>query len=242
MAGAGANIGLIQSHFDDLLSRRGRHILWQQAQRCTCWNPHSGQPGYDCLACSGLGYVYDSPGIEETSVLLVSMVLNRDNPQNIGEERLGDCILTVPYKKLLMGQGIKRYEPVPAYWIGEYDRVIVLDTEFKTSEVLVRGEEIFGGKRISDSLRNEFVTKIIRILKSNSGTGEITYYSEGEDYQLSNNKIEWNEDMGPEEGEKYSVLYLHRPTYIVYAQLPQPRNQDNQVFPRKVVLRHREIH
>lgn len=230
------NKGLNAKAFEDMITARGVPVKWERAQRCTCWDDLSGQPGYSCKACFGFGYVYDAP-IEESAILIQSLIMSKDFTY-IGEYRMGDAIATIPYRKRVMIDGLPAYVENQLYWIGDWDKITLMNTEFRSDEVLVRGERVFG--REPDTLRNPDVTKIVSVVKTDPITGKITVYEPETDFILEGSQLQWIANS-PIEGEKYSVQYYHRPVYVVYTQLPQHRDQDGQHFPKKVVLRYKDV-
>lgn len=233
------NKGLSAKSFENMITERGVPVKWERAQRCTCWDMTSGQPGYSCKACNGDGYVYDEP-IEESAILIQSLIMSKDFT-HIGEYRMGDAVATVPYRKRVLIDGLPDYVENKLYWVGEWDRITLMNTEFRSDEILVRGESLYG--REPDKLRNEEITRIVSVLQADTVSGKITFYTPEVDFVLENGRIEWLGEavQYPIIGEKYSVQYYHRPTYQVYTQLPQHRDQDNQHFPKKVILRYKDV-
>ncbi len=224
--------------FEDMIMRRGMPVLWYRSQKCPCWNDNSGQPDYSCKACGGYGYLYEDP-IEARHIVVHSLILSKDFTP-IGEYRMGDCVASIPYRKKMMVGGKWQFPFNEIYDIGEWDKIIILNSEFRSHETLIKNQTIFG--READTLRNEEVTKIINILTINKDTGAVTYYVEDEDFSLEDSKITWLDGgNAPEDEEKYSVLYYHRPVYLGYTQLPQSRDQDNQRLPKKLILRYRDV-
>jgi hypothetical protein len=228
------DIALNAKHFEDMISRRGRSVLWEQAFKCSCWSDSSGQPDYSCKACDGLGYIYDSP-MNIYKILIMTLVLSKEFTP-IGDFRMGDCIATIPEHFKTVEANKVLYPENPMFDVGEWDKITLTDTEFRYNDFLIKGESILG--RPADTLKHKFVTRILSVLKANSETGEVTFYEYNVDFILNNMTLQWlPEGNSPAEGEKYSIMYYYRPTYIVYTQLPQSRDPDGQHFPKKVVLR-----
>lgn len=223
--------------FTDMISKRGMPVKWERAQKCTCWDEYAGQPSTTCKACNGFGYIYDEP-VYEDQVLVMSLILNKEFTQ-IGEYKMGDCIATIPELKKVKNTetGLWEYPKNPLYDIGEFDKITLMSTEFRSTDVLIKGQSMYG--READTLRNPDVTQILRVLKADPITGDITVYSKDINFTVDGNKINWI--TGLADGEKYSVMYYHRPIYLVYTQLPQSRDQDGQHFPKKVVLRYKDV-
>jgi hypothetical protein len=152
---------------------------------------------------------------------------------------VGDALMSVSANMLKRtetgGFDLSGREPVPMFNIGTGDIVTLTDDEVKSSELLVRGEEV--NQRPPDTLLNPKVTKVLSIRRHDPDTATITQYVAGEDYEVQGATIHWVGKQPPERAQ-YSVMYMHRPVYTVYAVLPRPRHQNNQDLPRAVVLRY----
>jgi hypothetical protein len=214
-------------------------VSWEEAVICSCWNLDSGQPAYACQACYGKGYVYQQS--IEGIVLVTSISMNKEFQEMAGIFEVGDAVMTVPRRtplKLSDGSwSMSDFQDNPLFEIGMYDKITLLDDEYKTSEILVKDTPMYG--RPADTLINSKITKIKAIKQFNSETGGTVDYTIDTDFTLSDNKIAWIEGQPqPVSGSQYSVTYFHRPTYIVSANLPKPRHQDNQELPRYVALKY----
>lgn len=232
------SVSLHQRKFEQMIKRRGKAVIWERAMRCSCFNEESGNPLEDCKACNGEGFIYDEPYVED-AVLVMSLALNKEFTP-VGEYSMGDAVCTVPYEK--QDKSVVPYVnvKVPMYWIGEHDKVTLLSTQFKATRAVRKGTWYRG--REPDVLPNTYVTEILRIIQADSDTGDVTVYESGTDYNLDGNKVIWlNGGQAPADGTFYTVMYLHHPTYVVYTDLPQARDQDGQIFPRKVVLRYNDM-
>lgn len=223
--------------YENMIFRRGRPVRWQEAIICSCWNTQTGQPLFSCEACHGTGYMYGPP--YDGIALVMSITAEKEFLES-GVFEAGDAVMTVPKRyPVQLPNGLfdnTRFTDNPMYEIGMYDLVTLLDDEVKSSEVLTRGTSFHG--KPADTLANPEITRIKRIQQVDSVTGEVTIYTEGQDFQLNNNQIEWIGNQ-PAMGTNYSVTYLHRPVYSVFTTLPKPRHQDGQDLPRYVALRYR---
>jgi hypothetical protein len=206
----------------------------------------SGQPGANCAACNGTGYVYLSPVIEGDGVLVTGLVLNKEF-NGLGDWKMGDLIATIPFEVRRQQDAQHfQFELNPLFPVGEYDKFTLLDALFRTHDTLVRGVDRAGAP--ADTLRYEAVATndegapaVDYVLTADQTTGAITYYQQGVDYSVDKNVITWNAGRGPTTGAQYSVTYWHNPVYIVYNQLPQSRDGvEAQHMPRRLVLRYRE--
>lgn len=236
-------VKLHANKFEDMVARRGRDVEWQQAVLCSCWNMDSGSPSYHCKACGGLGFTYEAPVIERA--LVMSVTQSKDFEEMAGVFDVGDAVMTVPKRVFTnffapnntSGVGTMRYERDNAmYDVGMNDLITLLDDEYKTSELLVKGTELNG--RPADTLLNPKVTKVLTIRVSDPVTGDVTRYEPDTDFTWDGGTIVWVGNQ-PDEGTVYSVTYKHRPVYTVFINLPKPRYQDNQELPRYVALRYR---
>lgn len=235
--------------YENLIDRRGRPVKWQEAIACSCWDATSGQPLYSCQACKGAGYIYKQPVTGEA--LVTSITMSKDYQEMAGVFEVGDAVLTVP-KRIpqahpttgIIDRTMATAISNPMFDIGMNDLVTLLDDEYKSSEPLIRGVDLYG--RPADTLLNIDVTRVKSVQKANSETGVVTTYVQAgqgvlnPDFQLTANLIDWLPGgNSPVAGGQYSVVYFHRPVYTVFTTLPKPRHQDNQDLPRYVALRYR---
>jgi hypothetical protein len=177
----------------------------------------------------------------EFTALVTSVTLNKEFQEMAGMFEVGDAVMTVPRElpsRLPNGvYDLRTMVANPLFEIGLNDKVTLMDDEYKTSEVLVKGTAMYG--RPADTLINEKVTRIKSVRLYDTDTGESTAYTKDTDFTLDKNRIVWLEGKPqPTLGAQYSVTYFHRPVYIVAVNLPKPRHQDGQELPRYVVLRY----
>lgn len=226
------------SSFENMIYRRGRWVKWREATLCSCWNLESGQPLYSCQACNGAGYIYGEPII--ALALVTNIIVDKEFDQPIGSLEYGDATLTIPKRipKVNPKTGILSqvdFDENPLYDVGLFDYIALTDDEIKYAEVLTRNRPANG--RPPDTLSQDEITRIKTVQKTDPATGQITIYQPGIDYQLNGNTIEWISSNQPADGENYSVVYFHHPSYFVFLELPKPRYQDKQFMPRSVVIR-----
>lgn len=223
--------------FEELVALRGRKVNWSEAIICSCWNLTSGQPSYTCKACNSTGYIYKPPIV--CQALLTSIAFNKDFNEFAGAFEVGDATLTVPkmVPQIINGRASSTEKDLnPMFRIGVFDLITVIDDDWKFSEVLIRNRAT--PKRPADTLLNFDITTIHSIQTSDQITGAVTYYNEGTDFTMSGNLVVWTPGgNSPADGQQYGIVYGHRPTYTVLIQLPEPRHQDSQDLPKRVVLR-----
>lgn len=225
--------------FEVLIQKHGREVRWEEAILCSCWNLVSGQPDYNCLVCGGKGHTYSAPvnGV----VLFTSITANVDFKEMAGMFQMGDAVMTVP-KRMWRRNGnawdLRNFDTVPMYNVGMHDLITLTDDEYKTSEVLVKGEMQYG--RPADTLLNDTVTAIQLVRQSFPETGVTIDYVQGVDFTNTLGTINWLDGgNAPADGEQYSVVYRHLPVFTVTTNLPKPRHQDGNDLPRYVALRYR---
>ena len=241
MAGAGGN-KLHAEKFEQLIARRGRVVHWEEAVICSCWNVTSGQPAYECAACEGKGYVYEDP-ITEIAVVM-SVTHNKEYEAMAGVFEVGDAVMSVGYRIPYVDPGtgvmdttMKKATLSKLYYVGVNDRITLMDDTYKTSEILTKGVAMYA--RQADTLLNKYVTEVRKVRKYDPITGAKTDYEAGVHYNVVDNRIEWlGTSEEPNDGEQYSVVYSHRPTFTIFTNLPTPRYQDKQQMPRRVALRY----
>jgi hypothetical protein len=225
--------------YEEVILRRGRRVRWQEAVLCSC--SATGHPNYECKACMGMGSTLADP-IEDI-VLVSSVTHNQEFQEMAGVFEVGDAVMTVgayvPEANPNTGivNKLSRGRKNPIFGVGDNDMITLLDIEYKTSEVLIKGYPM--GQRPADTLINEEVVEVQRIQRSDPETGVITTYTAGTDFRNEKNTIVWLGVNQPAEGDNYTVVYSHRPVFIVFSQLPAPRHQDGQDLPKKVALRYR---
>jgi hypothetical protein len=238
---AAPSVQLHAKKFEELIRRRGRRVKWQEAIMCSCWNLDSGQPQYACQSCKGLGYTY-APAVEDVA-LVTSITHSKSFDASAGVFEIGDAVLTVGFyvPEANPNTGIidatRNGRENPLFHVGMHDLITLTDDEYKTSEILVKGQDIYS--RPADTLLNEDVVHIKSIRQSDPVTGDLQVFEADTDYRLEGNRIEWTGQNAPAEGTQYSVQYTHRPMFTVLTTLPTQRYQDNQDLPRNVALRYR---
>lgn len=230
---------LHSGRYEDLILRRGRTVKWQEAINCSCSN--NGHPNYECAACKGMGNILTEAVTDR--VLLVSVTHNQEFQEMAGIFEVGDAIMSVgayvpetnPDTGLI--NKVSKGRPNPIFQVGDGDVITLTDDAYKTSEVLTKGVPLFA--READTLINEDVVEVRRVQSVDVVTGDITVYSKDTDFTVEGNKIVWQGVNVPADGENYTVVYTHRPSFVVFTTLPTPRHQDGQDLPRKVALRYR---
>jgi len=259
---------LDQQRFEELIAESGKLVTWRAGYRCSCWKEASGSPDYECKACGGIGYVYQTP--YTVHALMTAIDMKKDFLP-VGEWRMGDITCTVPnrlreivpFEPPKTGYEI-RWNHNPMWIIGEGDLVTLPDSEQRTSEILVRDQPLW--LRPANTLLHppESILEVLALSVSDPASGVVTTFEAGEegvDYTVDADTVTWDPasvkdftvlknvvNFNPNgtnaqtllEGQQYSVTYTHLVTYIVYMQLPMPRDHYGKM-PRKVILRLRGV-
>ncbi len=244
MAGT-SDISFVQSQFDELVARRGKLVNWQAAYQCSCWTIQqggSGGPTWDCKACGGTGFLYQSA---VTARVVVQGIDTHRNFLPAGTWQAGDVVASIPNLAQVQTPGptgtVITWAPHPMWRIGMDDLVYLTDSEQRSSWTLIKGEPL--NKWAADTLPHPAgaIVEVLSVLSSDPVSGDVTTYTVGDDFTVNGNQIVWNPSgtnaQNLADGTQYSVTYTHYTTYTVYMDVPQPRDQDGQHMPRKVMLR-----
>ena len=179
--------------FDQAIYQKGYRIKWEQGMFCSCLDPHSSQPDYNCPACKGKGYVYFNPNL--IRALVTSISGNKDQNNRIGLDEIGTAYLT----------------PMSVDKIGFRDRFTFLDFTIKFSEI------IRGGNSLKHMLRYPAIKILsVRILEDEYQEG--VHFDMSEDGWY----ITWRE-MPNYGDLVYSILYTTNPVYIAIGPIHELR-------------------
>lgn len=103
--------------FDLTIRQKGMTVLWEQAMFCSCINPESGQPDYNCEYCHGKAYIYTEPIRTKAIVTSINGRKEQDK-QGLGE--YGTAYLT----------------PLSSNFVGYRDRFTFPDFKVKFSQII----------------------------------------------------------------------------------------------------------
>jgi hypothetical protein len=228
--------------YEIMIERRGRTVSWEKAIQCSCVNVNTKSPTYGCAACNGFGFTYEEA--QEGKGLVMGITSSKVFQDMAGVFEAGDVVLTVPYripsrhpKTGLLDQTMKTATINPMFNIGENDKVTLLDDSMEFSEVLIRGKPV--NNRPPETLLYGHVTNVRSVRRTDPATGDIYDYEYGQHFIVEDRQVVWLTPDAPSEGEQYTIVYKHRPTYMVIpTQLPKPRFQDGQNLPRYVAMRY----
>ena len=180
----GTRVDLKPELFDTAIIQKGMKVIWEQTMFCSCYSQRSGQPGYNCPACKGNGYVYFGRVLTKA---LITGISGRKDQDRIGLNELGTAYLTT----------------LTSDNVGFRDRFTFLDFTMKYSQVLTRGNV---GE--NDDLAYE-ARSIISVRMLNTVYVPDVDYTLSEDHM----QIIWINNPIPT-GKNYSILYNTPPVYI----------------------------
>lgn len=170
--------------FDTLINQKGYKITWQQGMLCSCYNPDSGQPDYNCTACYGKGYIYF--GDTETRAIVTSINGTKEQGK-IGLDDVGSAYLT----------------PLSTDEVGFRDRFVFHDFTMKYSQLVEYSEH-------SPNFLKYPVIDMYGVRHLNTIYRRGIDYELSKDGM----SLEWIKPNTMYDGQKYSVLYTTRPVYI----------------------------
>lgn len=206
---------------DAFIDRRGISVDISRSMYCTCYDTRSMQPNFNCQYCGGLGRLYEAPATEKA---LITNVRQDKAYSIVGVWELGTCRCTVKSHVHL----------------NAMDRVVFKNMMLGFSELIRRGERTIGAPADKTDLLRFHTVELIEKVKTNTTT-----YVKGTDFELFRNNtlsgIKWIGATPPTAGAQISILYQHRPEFIVW-DVPQIRSDsDNYQLPKFVVLRRKDM-
>lgn len=209
--------------FRRLIEQKGMRMLWEQAAQCPCglmlsggdFDEFSGQYNPDCEACYGRGVIFHSP--LEITGWFEDAATNPKRFEVYGSSAAG------------MGGITTQPEHSPNF----LDRITLLDNRMTYNETRVRRKRVerlrwpiipktvIIGSEFDDSEEVVIETAALYVRKaSETGVIDPDVLEEGVDFDIEDGKIDWSrgESLGtaPTVGQRYSIQYTGRPSYIVF--------------------------
>ena len=114
------------------------------------------------------------------------------------------------------------------YNIGRGDIVTLQSSLLKEQQIVTRGQGNI------DALPAFDITEVLEDIIDEDGNRYDSSLFEIQEY----NDLYWKTVTRPATGKKYSIMYLYRPSYIVYRQMPSPMNAGDRDYPQSVFLRY----
>lgn len=198
--------------FNSWLGNIGQQFTWRKAYSCPCVNPHSAAAKPNCPQCDGKGQIWVSavPAVAG----MAGQKVQREWAQ-YGLWQSGDAVVTIP-------------ENSPMYEMGQFDRVIMLNSTDYFSRVLTSGSQT---ERVSDP-----VEKIDRVFwldaQSNIVEGSIPTVNADGTLTFPVGGI------NPPAGTQYTITGTRFSEYFCWGMFPSDRNEHQGMrLPKRVVLR-----
>lgn len=203
------------AEFDECIEQHGVPANWRKSRICPCFDPKRGQSSITCPYCTLIpGRLYDA-GTEVT--VLAPGRERQDKYTDVGSWEQGFVNITFP-----------TLDDAVSVTPGHFDIVELLSGEIVVNnEFLKRGELTPGGasrERLRlNPLRVEFIEAIVASV--------LVQYAFFTDYTFdAAGVITWIN--GPPSGTQYSIRYVARPTFIVWA--PMSRDEAATKMPYRV--------
>lgn len=197
--------------FNEFLFGIGQDCTWSKAYTCPCINPSSGSARVNCPRCSGKGRFWTDT--VATTVGVASQKVQLEWAK-MGLWESGDAVVVIP-------------ENSPMYEIGQFDRVVMLNSTDHFSKVLTRGA-------VNEKLLAS-VEAISRVfwLATNGDIVEGGIPVVSDDGELS-----WPNGGEPPVGMQYSLNGTQYAEYYCYGAYASDRNEHRGArLPKRLVLR-----
>lgn len=197
--------------FNTFLNGIGQYFYWRKSYACPCVNQATGSPRVDCLQCDGKGRLWVAP-VKATAGVSGQSVQRKW--ANFGQYELGDCVISVGSDS-------------PLYTIGQFDRVLVENSDEQFSLSLVR------------NARNERIRFPVICIERVFWLNDAQDIVEGGTPELDEEgALSWPDGGEPPDKKQYSISGRRQVEYFCWGQLPSSRNEHHgEPLPVKCVLR-----
>ncbi len=199
--------------FDRFLGKIGQQLGWRRSYACACVNPDSGAPDPKHQLCNGKGRLWD-PLIETVAGVAHQAVDMENGAPGMFES--GDMLMSIPENSVMYDN------------IGQYDRVLMLNSTTVFSQPLKRG---------SPSERLLFsVARFERVFTLDPTTRQPVDYPMPVVDALGN--LSWPNGDGPLPGAIYSITGSKYDEYFVFLSTPSDRGEHSGArLPKRAPLR-----
>lgn len=189
----------------------GEPIRWFRSMgKCPCFNEIDGEWDRTHTLCSGTGVLKEEVDVACFKAIVTPVSAARVYT-GIGELIVGDLLCATWPQEIPLS----------------HDDEVIVPARLRTeTRVLTRT-----GEGEADPFPLGEVTEILRVFDS---TGAIDY-----GWSLSQNSVVWQANMGPGEGERYSVSFRYTPRWVVILEAVTMRRPDpyGAEIPQKVGLK-----
>jgi hypothetical protein len=209
----------------DFTRAHGELVHYFVGMKCTCVLQQTGSNYPDanrasptCMACHGLGWVYQDGG----QILgIVSNIQQEKELLMAGIAAPGDLV----------------FSPDLRYVLSDYDKIQLTWPE----GIPFEGELITRGTSAADTTMYDVLSVLANgCIAVNPTTGVITQYVPGVDFAYSGNVITWQGSHVPAAGTIYSLKYSALIDWIVFVP-PQPRRERGTNLGQRVILKKKHI-
>jgi len=208
-AGASDYLHFSADRFNPFLAAHGTPATWKKAIGCPCVDKTTGQSELDCLICDN-GVLWESAGTE-----IVTLAPGRAKNELYDTAGLAmQGIVTLTFASTITPGHLDRIEMTAAEMVVNTDHFVrgAVNNLAKSRERL-RFRDAF--------LRAEYVKTIESDIE--------TTYLPTTDFTVSaDGTVTWV-TAGPPADERYTIRYIARPVYIIWA--PQSRDENASKMP-----------
>jgi len=199
--------------FNRHLAGMGQQVRWRKAYACACVNPATGNPDPKHSLCLGKGRLWD------TGLQTVVGIVRQDTMAEWVQSGLyesGDMVLSVGSDSPMWADA------------GQYDRLVLLNSDDVFSQPLVRG---------APTERLVFIpVSIDRVFwlspdKQSTIEGGIPVWD-------ANGNLTWPNGGAPPLGATYSVTGKKQTEYFIWGRFPSDRNEHSGApLPKRLIAR-----
>jgi hypothetical protein len=210
------------AHFNRFLAKMGQDCAWRRSHACPCRNARSGAADPKCPQCTGLGTYWDA-------AVACAVALSGQKVQaewaKFGRWESGDQVVTLPSDS-------------PAYALGQFDRLVMLQSSVPFSVILRPGDTL---REPVDSVEQVswFEGGALVSVQRPSSSGQCATFPASwlSGVQPEEPPRTWFGSTPPAEAQ-VTVSGRKRPEYFCLQEYPQDRaHHHGRPLPRRVVLR-----
>ena len=191
---------LSQEITEQQIRTMGYNVLWRKAMVCPNRIETKYNHDLNCTVCDGTGFLYESDDEATTTIALITSISMHQEFMSMGR----------------FDAGMARVTFLPCDKLSWWDKIEMLDSTVRYTEVIVRTDEV----------TDKFKYKVLSVSKVVDAAG--TAYTEVTDFTINDTtgELEWITGQGPAEDVYYSVIYECRPIYIVLDMLHHVRDSN----------------
>lgn len=198
--------------FNDFLYGIGQDCTWSKAYTCPCVNPASGSARPNCPRCSGKGRFWDTP--MRTTVGIASQKVQLEWAK-MGLWESGDAVAVIPENSVM-------------YEIGQFDRVVMLNSTDHFSRVLTR-----------DAVTERLLVPVERLTRVFWLADDGAVVDGGLPVVAADGTLSWPAgSVEPPAGTQYSINGTAFSEYYCFGPFASDRNEHRGArLPKRLILR-----